>query len=119
MVVRRRLLRRRHLPFPRSSRVLENELHSEDHAANPAAKLLWLQECGIGRQHITLRCESGGDSGVAENISVAECVVWMVQDVKRLSADLEVHGLAEVEILVDGEVPCPETGGADCVSSEI
>src|SRR5580765_1248423 len=43
----------------------------------------------------------------------------MVQHVEGLRPDLQVHGLGEVEILVEGKVPGPEAGRTERVSSQV
>jgi len=58
-------------PFLDHLAFLENELHSQDHAADSAAELLRLQERGIRWQHVTLRRKSCGDPRSAEYVAVA------------------------------------------------
>src|SRR5215470_17487186 len=43
----------------------------------------------------------------------------MVQHIECLRPELQVHGLGEVEVLVEGKVPGPEAGGAERVSSQV
>lgn len=43
----------------------------------------------------------------------------MVEDIECLRSELQVHGLGEIEILVEREIPGPEAGGTERIPPEV
>ena len=96
---------------------LKEEVCGDNHAANPSAELLRLQERWIRRQHVSLGRQRGGYAAIAEHIAIAQCVVRMIEDVENLSLYLEILGLSDVEVPAERHIPCVETGGPVAVAA--
>ena len=89
---------------------LKEEVRGDYHAANSAAELLRLQEGRICRKYISLGRQRSSYAAIAEHVAIAQCIVWMIEDVEDLCLYLKILGLSDVEVPAERDVPCVETG---------
>lgn len=97
---------------------LEKELQSQRHGTNPAAEeRRRVQEVGIGRQYVTLRCRSGGYTGCAEDISVAEGIARVIEDVECIGFRLEVGSFRKMKVLGKRHIKNAKARGRHAIPS--
>src|ERR1039457_2521539 len=65
-----------------------------------------------------VRIPNRAECGVA-GLGVRNPEVGVIQDIEEFRAELQPHGLAHAEGLVDAVIPLPEAGSAESVTAQI
>ena len=99
---------------------LEDELQRKCHTANPAAEeLVGPQEVRICWYHIPLGGGCGCDTGDAEDVSVAESEVRVIENVENVSLHQQILPLCEISPLAKGQVQHGESWSGNAVPANV